>query len=86
MKLLINGLIIVSAVGLGLYVTQGSWRSYVKYRADAEFHTRQMNDAEKARLKKLDDANRAETSIGKEEQARKDGYLGRHEVAVDAGR
>jgi hypothetical protein len=84
MKLLINGMIVASAIGLGIYVTRGSWRTYARLSAEADMHTKQMNDAEKARLKKLDDASRADTSIGREERARGDGYLGQHEVAVDA--
>jgi len=79
-RILINGLIIVAAVGTGVYVTLGPWRMVGKQDAQTQVHVTDMKRAEAHRMQKLDEVDRAESSIGREEAARKAGYFGNGEA------
>ncbi len=82
-KLLINGMIICCAVGAGVFVSLKPWQVYQKQSEDAKRRVEEMHNTESRRDQLLRTEARVQSSIGREEQARKAGYLGPGEVASD---
>jgi len=82
-KLLINSVIVVGAVGAGVYMSLRPWQVYQQQSKEARRHTIEMHKAEDHRDDLLRKEARAHSDIGKEELAREKGYLGPDEVAAD---
>ena len=82
-KLLINGVIMCLAIGLGVSLSLKPWQVYQKQSEDAKKRVQEMHAAEGRRDDLLKNEARAQSSIGREEQARKAGYLGPGEVPSD---
>jgi hypothetical protein len=83
-KLAINGVIILWAIAAGVFLSVKPWQVYQKQNQEAKQRIHEMQDAESRRDQLLSKEGRAASSIGREEQARKAGYLGPNEVASDA--
>jgi len=82
-RILVNGLIILCAVGSGIAVTMKPWTVFNQQSLRAKERVRQMKEAESRRIKLLEDEDRAQSSIGKEERTRKAGFVGPGEVALN---
>jgi hypothetical protein len=82
-RLLINGLIILSAVCVGVWVTMGPWRKFQSENVVTQKRVQEMKITEAQRLQLLQEADRAESSIGREEAVRKAHYVGPGEVAAN---
>lgn len=83
-KLLINGFIIFWAIAAGVCISVKPWQVYQKQSEETKQRVKEMQDAESRRDQLLSKEARAESSIGREEQARKAGYIGPGEQAPDA--
>jgi len=82
-RLLINGLIISWAIAAGVFVSIKPWQVYRKQNEDAIQRKREMHDAESRRDDLLRKEARAQSSVGREELARKAGYLAPGESSTD---
>jgi len=82
-RLLINGVIICWAIAAGVFVSLKPWQVYQKQSEDAKQRVREMRAAENHRDDLLRTEARLQSSIGREEQARKAGYLKPGETASD---
>jgi hypothetical protein len=80
-RLLINGVIIVSAVIAGVTVSLRPWRLYRQENELAQTRVKVMRGAEADRDRMLKSEARHRSSIGREEDARGANYLGPGEVA-----
>ncbi|MDR3690901.1 MAG: hypothetical protein P4L46_16095 [Fimbriimonas sp.] len=85
-NLWINGLIVAGAIGVGIAVTMRPWTVYMKQKADSEKSIARMNVAEAHGIKLLEVEDRAQSSIGREEAARKAGYIGPNELPADSAK
>ena len=79
-KILINGFIVIWAVGAGVAVTMGPWHVYGKQKAQSELRVKEMNQAEANGIKLIEAEDRAQSSIGREEASRKAGFIGPGEI------
>lgn len=80
-RLLINGIIVFWAIAAGVFVSLKPWQVFQKQSTEAKQRVKEMHDAETRRDLLLRTEARMQSSIGREEQARKAGYLGPGEVA-----
>ncbi len=85
-KLVINGLIICSAIVIGGALTVGPWRVFMVQRAQESARVQQMHLAESNTIRLQQAQDRADTSIGHEEASRKAGFLGPGEVSENSGK
>lgn len=71
------------AVGAGIALSLKPWQVYAKQREQANAALAEMRDAEKNRADLTRLKARYESSVGREELARKQGYTKPGEVAID---
>lgn len=79
-KLLINGFIATWAIAAGVFVSLKPWQVYQRQNEEAKHRIKEERDAEARRDQLITKEARAESSIGREELARKAGYVGSNEV------
>jgi hypothetical protein len=79
-KLLINGFIVFWAIAAGVCVSIRPWQVYQKQNTEAQQRLKEQRDAETRRDDLLSRESRAASSIGREELARKAGWVGPGEV------
>ena len=83
-RLLINTVIIVWAIAAGIFASIRPWQVYQKQNEESKVRVKEMSAAEANRDELLKKEGHAQSSIGREEAARKAGYLGPGEVPLEA--
>jgi len=74
-KLIFSFVFILSAVGLGVYLSREPWQVYAEQRANADAKKREMQQAEKDRADLLKQKTHIDSPMGKEELAREAGFI-----------
>lgn len=74
-KALLNVVVVVAALGTGLYLSRAPWKAYRQQRSLANAQMREMRDAERQRADLLHEEARVRSSVGREELARKAGFV-----------
>jgi hypothetical protein len=82
-KAIWNSLFVVAAVAAGLLLSAKPWQVYTEQRALADQSIEEMREAEKNRNELTRQKARYESSIGREELARKQGYLAEGERPIE---
>ncbi|MCC7434940.1 MAG: hypothetical protein IT363_09670 [Methanoregulaceae archaeon] len=73
-KLVVTSIIVVSAIGLGVGLSLKPWQVYREQRKLADDAIREMRTAESKKTELTRQRAQAESSLGREELARKQGY------------
>lgn len=81
-KLVINVVVVVSALSLGIALSAGPWRVYRSQRDAAQKAEQIKNTAEKSREDLTRRRARYDSELGKEELARSHGYRQQNETPV----
>lgn len=74
-KWIFSVLLVLSAVGLGVYLSRKPWQVYAEQRASAEAARREMQAAERERADLLRQKAHVDSPMGKEELAREAGFV-----------
>lgn len=75
--------IVVLAVGTGLYLSRKPWEVYREQKAKANAATKEMEQAEKDRVRLVEQKAHAGSSYGREEAIRKIGWRKPNETSAD---
>lgn len=73
-KLVVNSIIVASAIGVGVGLSLKPWQVYREQRKLADEAIREMRVAESKKIELTRQRAKAESSLGREELARKQGY------------
>jgi len=76
-------LIALGGIALGAYLSRDTWQVYRAQRADANVANAKMREAERTRAELLRQEARLDSAAGREELARKNGYLKPGEVPIE---
>lgn len=82
-RAIFNVLFIGAAVGTGLYLSRGPWQMYRQQKSKADQAQGQMRAAEKEREQLTKENAHSDTPAGREEAARKAGFLKPGEQKVE---
>ena len=79
----VNTSIAVLAIGTGLILSMRPWHVYREQKVDTDHQIQVMKASEKEHADLLREESRAKSSIGREEMARKLGYVKPGQVPAD---
>jgi len=82
-KLVVNSIIVACAVGVGVGLSLKPWQVYREQRKLADEAIREMKMAEGKKIDLTKQRARAESSLGREELARKQGYRRNDETPLE---
>jgi len=82
-KNLITGLVVLAAVATGIAMSGRTWQVWRDQREIADSQSTEMRESEANRERLLKEEARVKSAIGREELARKMGYVGKGEVPAD---
>jgi len=84
-NLLINLLLVVTAVGIGAYLSRGPWKVYQAQQKATQAQLDRMHTAENQQIADIQLEAKLGSSIGREEAARKQGWKKPDEVPLTVG-
>lgn len=82
-KLVVTSIIVASAIGLGVGLSLKPWQVYREQRKLADDAIREMRVAESKKTELTRQRAKAESSLGREELARKQGYRRPDETPIE---
>lgn len=68
-------MIVVAALGTGLYLSRKPWEVYREQKAKADVSTREMQKAERDRVEMMEQKARVGSALGREQAIREKGWL-----------
>lgn len=82
-RLVVTSIIVASAIGVGVGLSLKPWQVYREQRRLADDAVREMRQAEGKKIELTKQRAKAESSIGREELARKQGYRKPNETPLE---